>query len=216
MNKSESIVSLSKALAAFQAKVTNPANTAVNPFFKSKYAPLSDILTLVRPILGEYGLSIIQDPSTSADYVIIKTTLLHSSGEYIESEPLALKMEKVTAQGAGSAITYARRYAISAILGLSSEDDDDGNNADTSGKKEDVKGKKDTKKPEEPKTNSEVAKVIEEINIVATTLKCDKTLIADAIKKHHKIDGKENANYNSIQDLEVAKSVLAELKTLVK
>lgn len=211
MNKSESIANLAKALSEFQAEVTNPANTATNPFFKSKYAPLSDILSLVRPILGKYGLSIIQDPSTTGGDVTIRTTLLHLSGEYIESEPLTLKMEKVTAQGAGSAITYARRYAISAILGLSSEDDDDGNNAEGNGKKEETKGKK---KQEEPKVSSEVSGIIEEINKTATSLTCDKVLIANAIKKHHKIDGKENANYNSIQDLEVATKVLAELKAL--
>lgn len=216
MNKSESIANLAKALSEFQAKVTNPANTATNPFFKSKYAPLSDILTLVRPILGEFGLSIIQDPSTSGGDVTIKTTLLHLSGEFIESDPLTLKMEKVTAQGAGSAITYARRYAISAILGLSSEDDDDGNNAEGNGKKEEVKGKKESKKSEEPKVNAELVKIIDEINTTAISLTCDKTLIADAIKLHHSINGEKNANYNSIKDLTVANAVLAELKKLVK
>ena len=145
MNKSESIIELSKALSKFQGEVKNPANTAVNPFFKSKYAPLETVLNAVRPILSKHGLSIIQAPSSEGEYVSITTTLLHESGEWIEFAPLNLKTDKNTAQGAGSAITYARRYAISAILGIASEEDDDGNNAEPT--------KKETK---EKKTNGSI------------------------------------------------------------
>lgn len=130
MEKSESIAALGKALSQFQGEIKNPNNTADNPFFKSKYAPLNDILNLVRPILSKHGLSIVQAPSGDGENIIIYTTLIHSSGEWIEFEPLTLKADKVTAQGAGSAITYGRRYALSAVLGISSEDDDDGNGAE--------------------------------------------------------------------------------------
>ena len=111
-------------------EIKNPANTATNPFFKSKYAPLSDVLNAVRPILSKNGLSVLQSPSGDGEHIIVTTTLIHSSGEWIESPELVLKADKATAQGAGSAITYARRYALSAILGISSEDDDDGNEAE--------------------------------------------------------------------------------------
>lgn len=130
MNKSESIKELSTALSIFQGEIKNPSNTATNPFFKSKYAPLNDVLNLVRPILSKNGLSIVQAPSGDGENIIVTTTLLHQSGEWLEFPPLVLKADKATAQGAGSAITYARRYAISAILGISSEDDDDGNEAE--------------------------------------------------------------------------------------
>ena len=140
MNKSESIKELATALAKFQEEVTNPKNTADNPFFKSKYAPLNDVLSLVRPILSKNGLSLLQSPSGDGERIVITTMLMHSSGEWIELDPLMLKADKVTAQGAGSAITYGRRYAVSAILGISSEDDDDGNHATTANKnKTDVK-----------------------------------------------------------------------------
>lgn len=129
MNKSESIKELASALSKFQGEIKNPANTANNPFFKSKYAPLNDVLNLVRPVLFKHGLSVVQAPSGDGENIIVTTTLLHNSGEYIEFQPLILKADKATAQGAGSAITYARRYALSAILGISSEDDDDGNHA---------------------------------------------------------------------------------------
>jgi hypothetical protein len=127
MIKSESIKELATALSLFQGEIQNPKNSASNPFFKSKYAPLSEILNLVRPILAKYGLSVVQSPSGDGVNVIIVTTLLHKSGEFIEFEQLILKSDKPTAQGAGSAITYGRRYALSAVLGISSEDDDDGN-----------------------------------------------------------------------------------------
>lgn len=141
MNKSESIKELATALAKFQGEVKNPANTAENPFFKSKYAPLDEILNLVRPTLSKHGLSIVQIPVMSEGMVGVSTTLLHSSGEWIETLPILLKLDKQSAQGAGSAITYARRYALSAILGISSEDDDDGNVAEKQ-----VKTKKTIKK----------------------------------------------------------------------
>lgn len=130
MSKSESIKNLAISLSKFQGEITNPSNTATNPFFKSKYAPLETVLNTVRPILSKHGLSVVQAPSTDGGNITISTTLIHESGEYMEFPELSLKMDKVTAQGAGSAITYARRYAISAILGISSEDDDDGNHAE--------------------------------------------------------------------------------------
>lgn len=130
MNRSESIIELSKALSKFQGEVKNPKNTATNPFFKSKYAPLEEVLNTTRPILSKHGLSVIQSPSSEGEYVSITTILMHESGEWMEFQPLKLKTDKNTAQGAGSAITYARRYAISAILGIASEEDDDGNNAE--------------------------------------------------------------------------------------
>jgi hypothetical protein len=126
---SEKVENISKALAKFQAEVTNPKNTADNPFFKSKYAPLQDILSSVRPLLAKQGLAILQNPSGDGKNIAISTLILHESGEWIELDPLILQAEKATAQGAGSAITYGRRYALSAALGISSEDDDDGNHA---------------------------------------------------------------------------------------
>jgi hypothetical protein len=129
--KSDSITELSKALSKFQAEVKNPANSAVNPFFKSKYAPLNEILNDVRPILSKHGLSVIQAPSSEdGERITITTMLLHNSGEWIQCDALTLKAEKMTPQGAGVCTTYGRRYAISALLGISSEDDDDGNGAE--------------------------------------------------------------------------------------
>lgn len=141
MNKSESIMEIAKALCQFQAEIKNPANSANNPFFKSKYAPLNEILNLVRPSLSKYGLSVLQMPSSNDGDVVITTLLMHSSGEWIEFCPLRMKPAKNDPQGIGSAITYGRRYALSAILGISSEDDDDGNSASDNSHQQNNSGK---------------------------------------------------------------------------
>ncbi len=137
MRFSESITNIAKALSNVQAEIQNPKNTARNPFYSSSYAPLNDILNDVRPLLSKHGLAVMQAPSGDGDTISVTTLLLHTSGEWIETCPLSLKADKPTAQGGGSAITYARRYALSAVLGISSEDDDDGNHA--SGEKKGAK-----------------------------------------------------------------------------
>ena len=130
MNKSESIAKLADALAKFQAEVQDPAKNSDNPFFKSKYVELDDLLKATRPVLSKHGLAIMQEPTSSDGQLIsIKTIILHSSGEWIEFEPLTLKVVKVDPQGAGSAITYGRRYTLSSVLGVAWDADDDANQA---------------------------------------------------------------------------------------
>jgi hypothetical protein len=130
MNKSDSIKNLATALAMFQGEVKNPPKSADNPFFKSKYTTLDTLIDTAKPLLNKHGLSYIQSCGGDGSNISVTTLLLHNSGEWIESEPLVLKADKATAQGAGSAVTYARRYTLSAILGLASEEDDDGNGAE--------------------------------------------------------------------------------------
>ena len=153
MIKSENIKEIAAALSKFQGEITNPLNSAKNPQFNSKYAPLQDILSLTRPILAKNGLSVLQSTTGDLENVTVSTMLLHSSGEYMETEPFILKGEQtarggakvLNVQGAGSMITYIRRYQISAILGLASEDDDDGNH---STKKTTVESEEDKNKRE--------------------------------------------------------------------
>jgi hypothetical protein len=128
MKFTDKIDELAAALAAFQAEVKNPANVATNPFLKNKYAPLSEVLNALRPIAAKHGLSIVQEPVVSEGNVSITTYIFHSSGQFMVSSPIIIPMGgKGTAQEIGAAITYGRRYAISALLGVSSEDDDDAN-----------------------------------------------------------------------------------------
>ena len=163
MDKSESIKELAAALAKFQGEVTNPLNsstvtvkTKTGGTYKYSYAPLDEILKLVRPLLAKNELSIVQAPYDSEGKISISTTLFHSSGEYIEYPPLSLKAADLTPQSAGSVITYARRYVISAILGIASDDDNDGNG---SGPEEDKEDDKDNDRKEKPLSEAQVKRL---------------------------------------------------------
>ena len=125
MEKSESIKELALALCRFQGEVEKIKKTETNPFFKSKYANLSSILDVIRKPLSDNGLSFVQFPTDSHE---LTTILMHVSGEWMQA---SYKMEPVKKdpQGLGSVITYQRRYALGAILGLNIDDDDDGNKA---------------------------------------------------------------------------------------
>lgn len=125
MEKSESIKNLAIALCSFQSAVETIKKTAINPFFKSKYASLSDILDVIRQPLTDNGLSFVQFPKGK---YCLDTMLLHTSGEWI-SEAYEMVPIKNDPQGAGSVITYQRRYALGAILGLNIDVDDDANKA---------------------------------------------------------------------------------------
>lgn len=137
MNKSESINELATALAKAQGEIKGALKDQANPFFKSKYADLSSVVEAIREPLSKNGLSYVQltEPSDKEE-VRVQTIILHSSGQWIGST-LALPVSKSDAQGFGSALTYARRYGLSAAVGVAPEDDD--GNAAVGKKKEDVK-----------------------------------------------------------------------------
>lgn len=123
MNKSDTLTELAKAMNAAQADMSGAKKKAANPFFKSKYADLNSVVDAVRIPFAENGLSYSQFPIMEDGRVGVETILMHSSGEWISSK-LVLPMAKQDPQAAGSAITYARRYALQAIAGIPAEDDD--------------------------------------------------------------------------------------------
>ena len=116
----------SSALVAAIGELSNVAKTAANPYFKSKYAPLEAIIDATRPILLKHGLAISQTPLFLEGTAGVETTILHASG-HSTTTTLLLPLKDQSPQGVGGAITYARRYALAAVLGIASEDDDDGN-----------------------------------------------------------------------------------------
>ena len=125
MNKSESIAALAAALATAQGSMKGAVKDSANPFFKSKYADLASVVEALRSAFSANGLSYIQTIQPSdRDEVRVETMILHSSGEWISCGVLALPVSKVDAQGYGSALTYARRYSLSAAVGVAPEDDD--------------------------------------------------------------------------------------------
>lgn len=144
IDASKSIASLAKSLAAFQAEVKQPLKDANNPFFNSKYVPLESVVEAITAVAPKHGLSFTQWATTDiSGRVLVHTMMLHESGENIVFDPIAMTPESnkagiVTPQSIGSAITYAKRYALSAVFGITSDQDDDGNEASGNGKTKSV------------------------------------------------------------------------------
>jgi len=124
VNKSESIAELAKALNKFQSRNVSVKKTSVNPFFHSKYADLASIWDACRDELTKNELSVSQVAGHNESGIVIETILMHNSGEWISGSQ-AINPIKNEPQAIGSAITYARRYALAAILGLVADEDDD-------------------------------------------------------------------------------------------
>jgi hypothetical protein len=124
MNQSESIAKLATALSIVQGKLSHAKKDSANPFFKSKYADLESVWDACRDLLAANGLSVMQFPGEYIDGTMSMTTILaHSSGEWIGQE-MSLPVSKPDAQGSGSALTYMRRYALAAVVGVVQADDD--------------------------------------------------------------------------------------------
>lgn len=122
--RSVGIEKLAAALSKAQAKLESAKKDSKNPFFNSSYADLASVWAAIREPLATNELSVVQEPSMAeAGKISITTTLMHSSGQYIRSS-LVIPVTKQDAQGYGSAITYARRYALQSIVGIAPEDDD--------------------------------------------------------------------------------------------
>jgi hypothetical protein len=126
MMQSESIANLAKALSTVQGKLTHAKKDSANPFFKSKYADLESVWDACRDLLSSNGLAVSQFPGLYSDLdksMSLVTILTHESGEYISQE-MSVPVSKVDPQGAGSALTYMRRYALAAVVGVVQADDD--------------------------------------------------------------------------------------------
>lgn len=128
MKSSESIKALAAALAKAQAVMENASKDTANPFFKSKYANLESVVGVIRPAIEKFGLSFIQVCHDWDVGAKVETIILHESGEWLSCGIMAAPATKADAQGFGSALTYARRYSLSAAFGVATEDDD-GNSA---------------------------------------------------------------------------------------
>jgi len=126
--KSESIKELAAALSKAQGLFDHAKKDVSNAFFKSKYADLASVIDAAKKPLSEHGLAVVQVVDVSDDGITyLETTLMHSSGEWINGRYPILPI-KSDPQSFGSALTYARRYAFSAMTGIAA-DDDDGNAA---------------------------------------------------------------------------------------
>lgn len=142
---------LAEALAAAQGELKPAAKDSANPFFKSKYADLSSVWEAIRAALAKNGLAVVQKLDVQGDKLqtVLVTMLLHKSGEFIAST-YPVKPIKDDPQGLGSAITYARRYALSAMVGVVADEDDDGEAATRTQKVASVTGEVEKKRPKWP------------------------------------------------------------------
>lgn len=151
LKTSESIVNLAKALVDTQRDLKQPFKDKNNPAFKSQYVPLESVTESITKTATKYGLAFSQFATTDENQnVSITTVIFHDSGEFIQYPPLTLKPAKqrvvidteyvngkrvniyaneITPQSIGSCITYGKRYSLSAIFGITSDKDDDGNEA---------------------------------------------------------------------------------------
>ena len=143
MRMSDQIDHIAEALSAAQGQIEAASKAVSNTFFKSKYADLNALREVIREPLAANGLSVVQGarymPDTGS--VCVETMLLHLSGQYIAETldlPVTVKYDRdgvalpIDVQGIGSAISYGRRYSLSALLSLAAEDDD-GNAAANAG-----------------------------------------------------------------------------------
>lgn len=129
MNASPTLGALATALAKAQAEMPHAPKSSKNTHLKNEYADLPTVIETVRPVLNRHGISVLQRAVDSPPgTVAISTTLLHDSGEWIADEgiviPFAEQRGVNLAQSAGSALTYARRYGLAAIVSLAQGDDD--------------------------------------------------------------------------------------------
>lgn len=129
MEHSDTLAALGAALAAAQAELRPAAMNATNPFLKNRYADLGSVIDAARPVLAQHGLAVSQLVTGHGAEVGVSTVLVHSSGEWMASTvslPMVEERGKSMAQVAGSVITYLRRYALAAVLGMYADEDTDG------------------------------------------------------------------------------------------
>jgi len=124
-DKSDQIDLVAKALVACQTSLSDitKGRTANAGQYSYTYADLRDALATIRPVFANHGLAVTQTAAAEEHDVIVWTTILHESGQYLTTQPVRFPVGK-TIQQSGSAITYARRYALMAVCGLATEDDD--------------------------------------------------------------------------------------------
>jgi len=124
----EGMGAIAKALAAAQAEVKNAAFDSVNPHFKSKYTSLAALRDAVVPVFAGHGVAIIQTTEMDGEWIMLRTTAYHESGEWVYGVYPVCHRD-TPPQQAGSAMTYARRYTLAAFAGIAGEEDDDANAA---------------------------------------------------------------------------------------
>src|ERR1035437_9064370 len=170
MRTSTTLIKISPALLEAQREIGAATKTSVNPFFHSTYASLGDVMEACKGALNKNGITVLQPIDTSSDgMVVVETTLLHESGEWIMASMRIAPKSETNPQDQGSAISYARRYSLQSMVFIPAEDDD-------AEKATNRKGGTDTK---------ELAKVINE---KAEVLEAQKDCTCGTTNMYHRKD----------------------------
>lgn len=169
---------LAEALAKAQGDIEGASKDSLNPHFKNAYADLASVWNACRKALSANGLAVVQTTKNGHDggTITVVTTLMHASGQWIRSE-LTMKAQQNTPQGIGSTLTYARRYALAAMVGVAPEDDDGEGGEGRNTKRE----PRPTPKPN-GRTDEKLAKATEWANHTAQSLD-----LATTVKEVHEL-----------------------------
>ena len=124
MNKSDTITKIAGALLAAQKEMGNAIKDSKNPFFKSSFATLNAVREACIPVLNKNGVSVFQPTTEMNGKLYVETLLLHESGEYISGLYEVVAGKQNDPQAFGAAVSYSRRYSLSSMVNIGSEDDD--------------------------------------------------------------------------------------------
>ena len=153
IEKSENITNLAAALLKAQKEMGAALKDAENPYFKSNYANLKAVIDAIKEPLNANGITFLQGVNGCGDgNPVVETILLHESGQYLCTRTPVFCAKPNNPQAFGSGVTYSKRYALQAFLGLPTEDDDGNAGAD---KKKDAQSKNETSGKETPKTKQD-------------------------------------------------------------
>lgn len=131
MNMSDQIDKIAEALSKAQGMMKPAIYDNTNPHFRARYATLTAVMEAARPALSQNGIALLQSTTVETEPVMrvgVTTMLMHASGQWIRGT-LHLKPVNDTPQAVGSALTYARRYSLSALVGIVADEDDDAEKA---------------------------------------------------------------------------------------
>ncbi len=195
------------ALAKAQAEMQTAGMNSQNPFFKSRYADFTEIVRASRPSLAANGLCVIQRIITATDGMTLCTTLGHSSGQYIESE-MRISPAKADVQSLGSYITYLKRYAYAALVGVLISDEDD----DAEGTMQETRNKW-----QQEKSNFIERITPEQHEQLQMELKDHSKIAEDLLRSMSKIYINKDANHNGFTKLsELPKSDFYTILNFIK
>ena len=147
MKTSEMINEISKAMSLAQGEMKPASKSTVNPFFKSTYSSLAQVVDSIREPFAKNSLCFFQNVSSTEGGVEVSTRVCHSSGQWIEFGPMVVPLTKKDAQSVGSATTYGKRYSLSAAVGVVSDLEDDDGEAAMNRNGENTKPPKTKEKP---------------------------------------------------------------------